>query len=363
MVLTGDLHRWIAWLFHTRGSDLILTEGVAPTVRVDGKIMAVGNEAALDVSRLRGLVAELLTPEQLTAFHRELELDFTMAWEGGARLRGNVFMQRGAPAVALRAIPVEIPTFDQIGLPQAVRDLVRLPQGLVLFTGPTGVGKSTTQAAMIEWINANRQCHIITIEDPIEYMHDHKRSVISQREIGTDTHSFQRALRASLREDPDVLLVGEMRDAESIAIALTLAETGHLVLSTLHTNDSSQALDRIVDVFPGDQHPMVRSQLASTLAAVVAQRLVPRRGGGLVAAFEVLIGTHAVRNLIREGKTRQLRNIISTSQAAGMQTLETSLSSLVAEGVVDYEDAVAQALHPNEVTKPSPPSAVPTQVA
>ena len=354
MVITGDLHRWIAWLFHARGSDLILTEGASPMIRVDGKITPVTSEARLDVSRLRGLVAELLTPEQLSTFHRDLELDFTVAWERGARLRGNVFVQRGAPAVALRAIPMQIPTFDQIGLPPAARELVTLPQGLVLFTGPTGVGKSTTQAAMIDWINQNRQCHIITIEDPIEYIHDHKRSVVSQREIGTDTHSFQRALRAALREDPDVLLVGEMRDAESIAIALTLAETGHVVLSTLHTNDASQALDRIVEVFPGDQHPMVRSQLASTLAAVVAQRLLPRRGGGMVAAFEILLGTHAVRNLVREGKTRQLRNIIATSQSVGMQTLEMSLSALVAAGVVDFDDAVTQALHRSEVVRPAP---------
>jgi twitching motility protein PilT len=233
-----------------------------------------------------------------------------------------------------------------------VRDQARSPQGLVLFTGPTGSGKSTTMASLIDWINATRACHVITIEDPIEYVHRNDLAIVHQREIGTDARSFERALRSALREDPDVILVGEMRDPESIAIALTLAETGHLVLSTLHTNDAPQALDRIVDVFPGDRQTQIRLQLASVLNAVVAQRLLPRTDGGLVAAFEVLVGTEAVRNLVREGKTRQLRNVITTSRAEGMQTLEHSMNGLLSRGLISYEAAVARAPYPSELVRP-----------
>jgi twitching motility protein PilT len=230
-----------------------------------------------------------------------------------------------------------------------VQGFAKLPHGLVLVTGPTGSGKSTSLAAIIEDINESRGCHIITIEDPIEYLHGHKKSILHQREVGDDVESFDAALRAALREDPDVLLVGEMRDLESIQAALTIAETGHLVFATLHTNDSSQAIDRIVDVFPADRRAQIQVQLAHVLAGVVYQRLLPRLGGGLVAAFEILIGNHAVRNLIREGKTRQLRNMITANRGLGMQTLENDLSRLVAEGKLDLDTAIAASLYPKEI--------------
>jgi twitching motility protein PilT len=236
-----------------------------------------------------------------------------------------------------------------LGLPPIVESLVELPMGLVIVTGPTGSGKSTTLAAMIDHINRYRRCHVVTIEDPIEYVHANHRSAVSQREVGTDTQSFTRALRSVLREDPDVLLVGEMRDQESIATTLTIAETGHLVFATLHTNDSAQAIDRIVDIFPSDRRDQIQVQLASTLEGVIYQRLVPRIGGGLVAAYEVLMANHAVRNLVREGKTRQLRNVVSTHQSEGMQTLEMGLNALMAEELIDYETALRVSLYPKEL--------------
>jgi twitching motility protein PilT len=248
-------------------------------------------------------------------------------------------------------IPFEIPGFAQLGVPPAVERLVELPMGLVIVTGPTGSGKSTTLAAMLDYINRYRRCHIVTIEDPIEYVHANHRSAVSQREVGTDTESFDRALRSVLREDPDVLLVGEMRDQESIATTLTIAETGHLVFATLHTNDSAQALDRIVDIFPSDRRDQVQVQLASTLEGVVYQRLVPRIGGGLVAAYEVLIANHAIKNLIREGKTRQMRNVIATHQSEGMQTLEMGLNELMMSGLIDYEAALRVSFYPKELER------------
>jgi twitching motility protein PilT len=267
-------------------------------------------------------------------------------------------------SLTLRLIPLQIPGFDDLGLPSIVEELVSRPSGLVLVTGPTGSGKSTTLASMIDFINHNRACHILTIEEPLEYMHKHARSAVNQREVGDDTDSFARALRSALREDPDVLLVGEMRDLESIQTALTIAETGHLVFATLHTNDTSQAVDRIVDVFPAERHPQIRVQLASSLAAVIYQRLLPRVDGGLVAAFEVMIANSAVRNLIREGKSRQLRNVVATGQNEGMRTLEAHLSTLVADGVVDYDRACSVSLFANEVVKPPPPlMAVPVTAA
>jgi twitching motility protein PilT len=309
-------------------------------------------EDFLDAARVQALLAELISEPQARRLELDLELDFAFGWGDVARVRGNAYHQRGGHAIALRVIPEAIPDFDEIGLPSAVAGLAQLHQGLVLFTGPTGSGKSTSLASLVEWVNANRACHVITIEDPIEYLHHSKRAVVSQREVGLDTHSFAHALRSVLREDPDVVLVGEMRDAESIAITLTLAETGHLVFSTLHTNDASQALDRIVDVFAAEQQPQIRTQLAGVLRAVVAQRLIARTGGGMTAAFEVLIATDAVRNLVREGRTRQLRNVIATSRADGMQTLERGLSDLVRSGAVDYDEALAHALVPREVDRP-----------
>src|SRR4051812_33861719 len=306
-------------LWDNKGTDLLLTAGAPPLIRVDGQLSPLDETAEpLTADETLKLVRSMLTVEQLGAYDANHELDFSFNWRDQARFRGNVFTQRGATTLALRLIPFAIPTFDELALPEAVRRFVDLPQGFVLVTGPTGGGKSTTLASMIDHINSNRRCHILTIEDPIEYVHEHKLSAVNQREIGSDASSFDQALRSALREDPDVLLVGEMRDLESIQAALTIAETGHLVFATLHTNDSGQALDRVVDVFPADRHQQVRVQLAASLAGVIYQRLLPVIGGGMVAAFEIMIANNAVRNLVREGKNRQLRNVVATHVQEGM---------------------------------------------
>jgi twitching motility protein PilT len=335
-------------------TDLLITVGAPPLVRVDGQMSPLADREPLRPADAKHLILGMLSADQARQLGEGKEIDFSFNWKGLARFRANAFHQRHSLALSLRLIPFRIPDFAELGLPPIVEDFVKLPQGLVLMTGPTGSGKSTTQAAMIDWINTNRACHIVTIEDPIEYLHEHKKSAVNQREVGEDTHSFERALRSALREDPDVLLVGEMRDPESIQTTLTIAETGHLVFATLHTNDTATALDRIVDVFPADRQTQIRVQLAGSLAGIIAQRLVPRVNGGLVAAFEVLVATHAVRNLIREGKTAQLRNVITTSQKDGMQTLESALSQLVKDEVISYDDAISRSMHPKEVKEPMP---------
>jgi len=324
-------------------------------VRVDGELTPIEGEATLGPDDTEKLVLSALGPETAERLRAGKEVDFSFNWKGMARFRGNAFHQRGSMALALRLIPFRIPDFEELGLPPIVENFVKLPQGLVLVTGPTGAGKSTTLASMIEYINQHRACHIVTIEDPIEYVHHHRRAAVNQREVGTDTESFHHALRSAFREDPDVLLVGEMRDPESIETTLTIAETGHLVFATLHTNDASQAIDRIVDVFPGTRQDQIRVQLSSSLSGIISQRLMPRIGGGMVAAFEVLVATPAVRNLIKEGKSPQIRNVISTSQKDGMQTMEAALSELVASEVVTYDEAVSRSLHPREVKKPPAP--------
>ncbi len=335
-------------IVNVRGTDLVLTMGSRPLIRLDGAIRPVEEAPVVDSLLMEQYLGDLLDGDQRQEFERNCDEDFAFSY-GIHRFRGNAFFQRGLPAVALRLIQSEIPTFDDVGLPESVRELISLKQGLVLFCGPTGSGKSTTMAAMIDAINMTRPCHILTIEDPIEYLHENKTAVVHQREVGIDAQSFARALRAALREDPDVVLVGEMRDPESIAFTLTLAETGHLVISSLHTNDASQTLDRIVDVFPGERQGQIRQQLASTLSAVVAQRLVPRRGAGLIAAYEVLLGTQPVTNLIREGKANQLRNAMQIALTAGHKTLEMSLNELVAAGIISHETAVATAFVPHEI--------------
>ncbi len=326
-----------------------MSVGSVPRLRLRGLLHEAPDIGVLDDAAMERELASLLTPVQLDEFHREREVDFSFSWGGKARIRGNAYYQRDRSALALRLVPERIPTADELNLPASVRALTQLPQGLVLFTGPTGSGKSTSMAALIGKINHERACHIITVEDPIEYVHNPIKALVHQREIGSDATDWSRALRSALREDPDVMLVGEMRDLESIQMTLTLAETGHLVFSTLHTNDASQALDRLVDVFPADRQPQIRMQLAGALSAVVAQRLVRTKKGALTAAFEVLIATNAVRNLVREGKTRQIRNMIVTGQADGMCTLEMSLSHLVRSGHVKLEDAQAVAFVPHEI--------------
>jgi twitching motility protein PilT len=342
---------WLQILWDRQGSDLLLATGSEPRIRVDGQLSAIEGTDVLTGELIADIVDRMLSPEQEAIFHENQDVDFSITWRDLARLRGSAFTQKGDTALALRMIPSEIPTFDQLGLPPVAEWLARLPRGLILLTGPTGSGKSTTLASIIDRINQTRSLHILTIEDPIEYVHRHGLSAITQREVGTDSPSFERALRSALREDPDVLLVGEMRDLESIQLALTLAETGHLVFSTLHTNDSSQAIDRIIDVFPAWRQDQIRVQLGSSLGAVVAQRLVTKIGGGMCAAFEILIANHPVRNIIREGKTHQLPNLITTNQAEGMCSLESSLADLVAAQIVDYEEALSITTHPKELSR------------
>ena len=327
-------------LWESKGTDLLLTPGLSPMVRVDGDLSRMEGYGPLGGPDTERLARELMSEAQSATFDAGQEVDFSFTWRQQARLRGNAFRTKGEVGLSL---------------PEVMERFAALRQGLVLVTGPTGAGKSTTLASMIDRINSTRACHIITIEDPIEYVYDHKMAAVNQREVGDDTESFPKALRSALREDPDVLLVGEMRDLESIQFALTLAETGHVVFATLHTNDTAQALDRIVDVFPSDRQAQIRVQLANALTGIVYQRLLPRVGGGLVAAFEVLVANSAVRNLVKEGKTNQLRNVVSTHQSEGMQTLEKSLTQLVASGQVDIDQARLVSLYPKDVEAPGAP--------
>jgi twitching motility protein PilT len=336
-------------LWQAGGTDLLLTVGTCPMVRVGGELRPVPDTKRLDPADTEDLARSVLSEPQQAAFAAGSDIDFSFSWRSTARIRGNAFRQRDTTAVALRIIPRDIPSFDDLGLPPAVRRFANLKQGLVLVTGPTGSGKSTTLASIIDWINTNRAVHVLTIEDPIEYIHDHKQAAVNQREIGADSASFASALRNALREDPDVLLVGEMRDLESIRFALTLAETGHLVFATLHTNDAAQAVDRLIDVFPGDQQPQIRVQTAASLTGVVYQRLIPRVHSGLTAAYEVLVANVPVRNLIKESKTNQIRNAIVTGQRDGMQTLEASLNHLIRQGVISYDEAVSRSLYPKDL--------------
>jgi twitching motility protein PilT len=348
-VIGERIDRLLGCLWNARGTDLLLTAGAPPLIRVHGELNPLPGETALAPEDTDALLAEVLNPEQAKAWERAHEYDFSFSWRKDARIRGNAFTQRGLTAVALRMIPREIPHPSTLGLPPVLAHFARQHQGLVLMTGPTGSGKSTTLASLIDVINTERGCHIVTVEDPIEYEHAHKRAAVNQREVGTDTASFQDALRSVLREDPDVLLVGEMRDLESIRFALTVAETGHLVFATLHTNDTAQSVARMIDVFPSDQQAQIRVQLAAALSCVVYQRLIPRVGGGMVAAYEVLVANPAVRNLIKEGKTHQLRNALVTGSKDGMVTFEQSVSELVQAGTITYEDALARSLYPKDI--------------
>jgi twitching motility protein PilT len=338
-------------LLEQTASDLILTAGAPPTMRKDGALVPIGPDPQRP-EEIEQMAREMLSPERWARFQSEGDLDFSFNWKGQARFRINAFKQRGSIGLALRLIPYAIPNFDQLGVPVVVRGLTRLGQGLVLVTGPTGSGKSSTLAAMVNDIVATRPCHVITIEDPIEYVYRHQRSIVEQREVGADVASFADALRAALRQTPDVLLVGEMRDLETISAAITIAETGHLVLATLHTNDTTQAVDRMVDVFPAEQQQQVRVQLSNTLAAVIYQQLLPRKDRpGRVAAFEVLLNTIAVQNMIKEGKTRQLRNVLETGSKDGMNTMERSLGDLIKAGLIDFKAASARAQYPDELRR------------
>jgi twitching motility protein PilT len=342
---------WLQSLWDKGGSDLLLSADSAPRIRVGGQLEELTGVPILSGDQISSIAQSLLTTGQQAEFAEQLDVDFAFSWLDKARIRGSAFTQRGQTSLALRVIPNRIPNFEELGLPYAANWVAEQPRGFVLVTGPTGSGKSTTLASIINQINETRACHILTIEDPVEYQHNHKKAAVSQREIGLDSPSFDRALRSALREDPDVLLIGEMRDIDSIQIALTMAETGHLVFATLHTNDAPQAIDRIIDVFPAWRQEQTRVQLAASLTAVIAQRLVPKIGGGMVAAFEVLIATHPVKNLIREGRSNQLQNVMFTNSKEGMNTLESSLARMIVDGIVTYEDAMTITAHPKELVR------------
>jgi twitching motility protein PilT len=346
-----EIDELLALVPKNRASDLHLTAGLPPMLRIDGRLVPTQYEK-LTPHECQRLVYSMLTDRQKQKFEETLELDLSYGVAGIGRFRVNVYWQRGSVGAAMRAIPAQVPSAEELNLPPLVRELAYLPRGLILVTGPTGSGKSTTQACMIDIINSERRVHIVTIEDPIEYLHRHKLSMINQRELGLDTLSFQNALRAVLREDPDVILIGEMRDYETIAAALTIAETGHLVIATLHTNTAAQSIDRIVDVFPPHQQPQIRTQLSYVLEAILCQQLIPRAGGiGRVPAIEILIATPAVRNLIRENKTAQINAAMQTGSKYGMQTMDMALKELYVRGLITYEDALQRAVDPEDFKK------------
>jgi len=329
-----------------RASDIHLYVGLPVVFRINGALVPQ-DSPLLTNNDVLGIISPYMNEFQKMKFEKEKEIDFSFSF-GESRMRVNLFSEKGNPAVSIRVIPLEIKSFAELGLPPVLEKFASLKQGLFIITGPTGHGKSTTVASMIEFINQTRSEHIITIEDPIEYVFTNKKSIISQREVYSDTLSFHRALRSALREDPNVVFLGEMRDQESTSAALTLAETGHLVITTLHTNDSAQTIDRIIDIFPEYQQRQVRQQLANTLAGVVSQRLLPRQRGGRIVACEILIATIAVKNCIREGKVHQIPNIIQTSFSEGMISLDRALIELVKAGEVKIEDALVWAQNPQD---------------
>lgn len=333
---------------YNQGSDLHIKADSAPLIRIHGDLLQLELDP-LTPDEARWLCLSNLSDTQKARFEEEYELDFAYEIKGVARFRGNVYMQRGCVGGAFRVIPYEIKTMEQLFLPRACQVFSDRPRGLVLVTGPAGSGKSTTQAAMIDYINRTRAEHIITVEDPVEFVHDDMQALINQRELDTDTLSFHNALKSALREDPDVILIGEMRDLETIQLAITAAETGHLVFGTLHTTDAVQTIDRVIDVFPTHQQQQIRMQMSVNLIGVISQTLVKRKdGSGRLAAFETLVAIPAVRNLIREAKTFQISSMIQTGQRHGMQTLDQALANLVHSGDVTYQDALSKAANVTE---------------
>lgn len=339
-----DLKKLLSTVIDREASDLHLTVGKPPTLRVDDKLMPIEGEDVLDSEKAKKLVLQLLTPEQKEKLETAREIDFSYSFNSEGRFRVNVYFQKGELAAALRLIPTKIRTLKELGLPENLLEFAKAQQGFLLSVGPAGHGKTTTCASLVDVINHCRTDHIITIEDPIEYVFTPDKCLVDQREVGFDTNSFPKALRSCLRQDPDVIFVGEMRDYETIATAVTLAETGHLVISTLHTNNAAQTIDRLVDVFPPHQQQQIRYQIANTLLGIVSQRLIPKISGGRIAACEILKAMPAVRNLIREGKTYQLDNIIQTSQEEGMMPLDLALAKLVENKTIKYEDGLSYAL-------------------
>ena len=347
-----DFSEVLRQMVETRASDVHITPGVPPMIRDKGRIRAMEGFPVLNTQQTREVVYGILNDDQRKRFEVEQQLDFAYAIPQVARFRVNCFFQRGAVSAAFRLIPHEIPSLDSLGVPPVLRELTQKPRGFVLVTGPTGSGKSTTLAAMIDAINLDREDHILTIEDPIEFLHRHKNSIVNQREIGSDAPDFARGLRAALRQDPDVILVGEMRDLETVSTALTAAETGHLVFATLHTQSTAQTVDRVIDVFPPEQQAQVRTQLSIALQGIVTQQLLPTSDGrGRVVASEVLIPTPAIRNLIREGKTHQIYAAVQTSGATGMQTMDADLARLVRSGKIGRQLAEQRASVPEELSR------------
>jgi len=322
-----------------KASDLHLQVGLSPMLRVDGSLIAVSGVDILTVESVEALIFAILDDDQKQILLKDKEFDFSFAFGDLGRFRVNAFHERGNLAAALRLIPNEILSLEQLGLPQIMTKFAEYPRGLVLVTGPTGSGKSTTLAALVDKINSEKPVHILTIEDPVEFTHKSKKAVLVQREVHYDTFSFSAALRSALRQDPDVVLIGEMRDLETIASAITIAETGHLVFATLHTNSAAQSIDRMIDVFPPHQQPQIRSQLSNILMGICSQRLIPTIGGGRTVATEILVATPAVRNIIREGKTHQLDAVIQTGAEFGMQSMDKTLVGMIHAGTISYEEA------------------------
>ncbi|MDM3872046.1 type IV pilus twitching motility protein PilT [Porticoccus sp. GXU_MW_L64] len=342
-----DITELLAFSVKQGASDLHISAGLPPMIRIDGDIRRI-NLPPMDHRQVHALVYEIMNDKQRRDFEEFLETDFSFEVPGVARFRVNAFNQnRGAGAV-FRTIPSRVLTMEDLGFGQIFRDLSMLPRGLVLVTGPTGSGKSTTLAAMVDYVNENRYQHILTVEDPIEFVHESKKCLVNQREVHKDTHGFNEALRSALREDPDVILVGELRDLETIRLALTAAETGHLVFGTLHTNSAAKTIDRIIDVFPAAEKSMVRAMLSESLQAVIAQTLMKKIGGGRVAAHEIMVGTPAIRNLIREDKVAQMYSAIQTGGALGMQTMDQCLHKLIAQKVITKEQAREKAKIPDD---------------
>lgn len=349
MDIKQELNEILTNLIQNKGSDLHISVGRRPILRVDGSLVQIASKDIVDENYAEQFIKEMLTEDQRKRFYEERELDFSYTFSDLARFRVNVFWQRGKFAAAMRLIPATIRTLDELEHPQMLHGITKVSQGFFLVVGPSGQGKSTTLAAMIDEINHQRACHIITIEDPIEYLFTNDKAIIDQREIGHDTKSFNSALRSVLRQDPDVIMVGEMRDPETISAAITAAETGHLVFSTLHTNNASQTIDRIIDSFPPAQQNQIRAQLSGTLIGVLSKRLIPKINGGRVPAFELMNANAAVKNLIRENKTHQIDLVIETSAEDGMISLNRSLAQLVKKGEISYDDAVMHSLNPSEL--------------
>ncbi len=341
-----DISRLLEFAVHNGASDLHLTAGMPPMIRVDGDMRRI-DLPIMDHKTVHGLIYDIMTDRQRKDYEEFLETDFSFEIPALARFRVNAFNQNRGAAAVFRTIPSKVLTMDQLGMGKVFEQIASFPRGLVVVTGPTGSGKSTTLAAMIDYINNSRYEHILTIEDPIEFVHDSKKCLVNQREVHRDTHGFNEALRSALREDPDIILVGELRDLETIRLALTAAETGHLVFATLHTTSAAKTIDRIVDVFPAGEKSMVRSMLSESLQAVVSQALLKKNGGGRVAAFEIMLGTPAIRNLIREDKVAQMYSAIQTGAGVGMKTLDQHLKELVNAGVVSKEAARSKAKMPD----------------